>query len=108
MGAMFNGICYETLPLATDAYFSSVGPFLTSGATSYLTEFSKITGTWKIARYSIASNGTVTTLTQSNAPLVSLPSCDPLEYFVDGTMVGWGIVGALIAAWVIKNMRRGL
>lgn len=108
MGALFDNRCYPDNSSAADAYFLSVGPHFTAGSTSYLQEYLKVGGVWKIQRYSVASNGTVTTLTQSNAPTPAFPACDPTESFFDGMTLGWGVAGAIVAAWVIKNMRRGL
>lgn len=42
----------------------------------------------------------------------SFTSCDtttiPTENFLDGSILGWGVALAMVAAWAIHSMRRGL
>lgn len=35
-------------------------------------------------------------------------ACDTSEAFLDGTLMGWGVLAAMAAAWGIKQMGRAL
>lgn len=107
-GALYEGQCYASNAAAADAYFTGALPAFTSGSTSYLSEYARVGGVWKINRFSIAANGTVTTLTQSSAPVPTFPTCDTVEKFVDGQTVGWGIALAMVCAWCIRNLRSAM
>lgn len=106
MGSLFDGKCYTTASQAADAFFLSKEPSYTAGATSYLSYFEKPADTWLIVRKSIASNGTITNLTSSTAPVPTFPACDPLETFVDGQTVGWMIAGVLVLVWGLNLIRK--
>jgi hypothetical protein len=106
MGALFNSKCYSTNAEAVDALYSSALPAYTAGATSYLQEFVKVSGVWKIDRKSISSTGVVTNLTQSNAPVPVYPVCDESQPFADGVTVGWGIATIIVAAWAAAQIRK--
>jgi hypothetical protein len=71
-----------------------------------MSEFIKVGSLWKIQRYSINSSGTITTLTASNAPVITFPSCDPTVNFMDGITVGWGIAAAIVVAFAFRIMQR--
>lgn len=106
-GSLFQGVCYSTNAQAADAFFLSEGPAFVSGSTSFLSWFEQAGGTWVIVRQSIAANGVVSALPSSVATVPVFPSCDVTETFFDGMAIGWGVAGAMVAAWVIKNLRRG-
>lgn len=36
------------------------------------------------------------------------PSADPVQEFTDGNLLGWGVVAAMVAAWGITVLRRGI
>lgn len=109
MGSRFNDKCYSTNADAADAFFLEQGPFFTSGATSYVGWFEKnVSNVWQIKRQSIASNGTITTLTTSNATVPTFPTCTPLDSMNDGLTLGWGIAAAMVAAYAIRFLANGL
>lgn len=105
-GALLGGRCFASQGEALDAFYSGSNPAFTSGATSYLSEYVKVSGVWKIQRYSISSTGTVTTLTASNAPVITFPACDTATYFLDGMTIGWGIATAMILVAAVKFLER--
>lgn len=107
-GVRFEGRCYASSAEAVDAFYTSASPSYTAGSTSYLSQYVKVGDVWKIQRYSISSTGTVSTLAQSNAPIPTFPACDTIEQFADGQVIGWGVALAMIAAWCIKNLSKGL
>lgn len=92
----------------TDAYYSAVAPSQTPGAVTYLSEFVKTTGGWVLRRYQVGSDGSVGTLTDASLPSLSFPACDPQESFKDGMTMGWGVVAAMVAAWALVVMKKGL
>lgn len=108
MGALLGEKCFINQSDALDAYYSAQLPSVTAGTTTYVSEFVKVSGVWKVQRKSISSTGTVTAQTDANAPVISFPTCVEGQNFADGLTVGWGIAGAMIAAWAIAILRRSL
>lgn len=109
MGSRLGAVCFNNNAEAADAFFSGAGPFYTAGATSYLGYFEKtVGGVWQIKRQSIASNGTITNLTASNATMPTFPTCQPLDNFSDGMLLGWGVAAAMLAAYAVKFIAKGL
>ncbi|MFY9327489.1 MAG: hypothetical protein WAO76_05640 [Georgfuchsia sp.] len=106
-GAFLDGRCYASPDEAVDAYYSGSAPALTSGSTSYLTEFFKESGVWRAKSWSIASNGNATLRYNVVAPIPTFQACDPAEAFLDGVSVGWGIAAAIVIAACILQMKRG-
>ena len=102
MGSLLGSFCYQTNAEAVDAYYSGKEPSYTPGSTSYLSYFEEVAGVWMIIRKSIASNGSVTNLNSSTAPVVVFPDCDPTSNFLDGMTIGWAIASAMIAAYAVK------
>lgn len=107
-GALLGAVCYASQDAAADAYYSGAGPAQTPGGTTYLSEFVKVSGVWKVRRYQVASDGGVAMLTDATAPSVVFPSCDPMENFKDGMTAGWGVVAAMLLAWGVAVLRRGV
>lgn len=108
MGYNFNSTCYTTNAEAADAYFLSASPAFTSGSTSYLSWFEKVSNVWQIKRQSIAANGTVSNLNASTATVPAFPTCTQSQNFLDGVTLGWGVAAAMIAAFAVKFLARGL
>ncbi|EHP43590.1 hypothetical protein OR16_07781 [Cupriavidus basilensis OR16] len=107
-GALLGAMCYASPDAAADAYYSGAAPSQTPGGTSYLSAFVKDAGVWKLRRYQVNSAGEVATLTDAVLPTMTFPACDPLENFKDGMTVGWGVVAAMVLAWGVTVLRRGL
>ena len=105
-GAVLGSVCYQSADAAIDAFYSGSAPSLTSGATSYLTEFVKESGVWLVKNWSINSSGTHTLVYSTAAVVPTFPECDPAESFLDGVSVGWGIAAALVAVGCFKLMQR--
>ena len=107
MGALVNGKCFTSNALAADEFFTTKDPSYTSGATSYLSWFEKSTGNvWQIKRQSIATNGTVTNLTTSNATVPTFPVCDEVGQFNDGLALGWLVASVIVLAWGFAQVRK--
>jgi hypothetical protein len=108
MGALNNGYCYATTSDAADNHFSGAGPAFTAGSTSYQQWYEKVAGVWVIKRQSIASNGSITNLANSNATIPVFAPCDENQNFFDGLTLGWGVAAAMVAAFAVKFIARGL
>jgi len=106
-GAMLGTKCLNTPAEAVDAYYSAALPSLTSGSTSYLSEFVKEAGLWKVKHWTISSTGATTLRYTQDAPVPTFPVCDPTEKFFDGMAMGWGIAAAMIAVSAVMLARRG-
>lgn len=106
-GAVLGSKCYNTPAEAVDAFYSGAAPVLTSGSTSYLTEFVKESGLWKVKQWTISSTGVTTLRYTQNAPVPTFPACDPSEKFFDGVTIGWGIATAMILVSALMLARRG-
>jgi len=106
MGALLKEKCYPSQAEAVDAFFSGKDPSYTAGATSYLSWFEKVGSTWTIKRQSVASDGSVTNLTSTNATIPVFPTCDEIANFNDGVTVGWGIASAMVLAWGYSMIRK--
>lgn len=108
-GALLGAQCYASQDAAADAYYSGAAPGQTpGGSASYLSVFVKDAGVWKLRRYSVSGSGEVSTYTDAVLPAMVFPSCDPLENFKDGMTVGWGVVAAMVLAWGVGVLRRGV
>lgn len=103
-GALLGDRCLASQGAAADAFFSGKDPSFTAGATSYLGWFEKVGAVWQLKRQSIASDGTITTLTASTATVPTFPICDPLEPFYDGQAVGWMVAIPVITVYVIRKL----
>ena len=105
-GAAFEGRCFTTPGEAVDGYYSGAAPALTSGTTSYLTEWVKESGVWRAKSWSVNGSGVATLRYNVAAPVPTFQACDPAQNFLDGATVGWGIAAAMVMAASIKLMQR--
>lgn len=107
-GALVGGRCYASQDAAADAYYSAAAPSQTPGGTTYLSEFVKVSGVWKLRRYQVDSSGAVATLSDATLPTMTFAVCDPAGDFKDGLQMGGGVVAAMAVAWAVVMVRRGL
>lgn len=107
-GALLGARCFVSQDAAADAYYSAVPPSLVPGGTAYLSEFVKVSGVWKVRRYQATGSGDFSLVAETGAPSLTFPICDPLDSFKDGQMMGWAVVAAMVAAWCIVVLRRGI
>jgi hypothetical protein len=107
-GFLNAAVCYGLQEQAMDARLSAGAPSHTAGSTAYVSEFVKEAGVWRLKVYSADAGGQLMLRTDAVAPAHSFPSCDTMESFKDGQVLGWGVVAAMVAAWCIASMRRGL
>jgi len=108
MGALVGDRCFSTNADAADYFFSKKDPSFTAGATSYVSWFEKVGTVWQIERQSIASTGVITNLTSSTATVPTFPSCNVMDNFTDGLVLGWGVAAAMIAVYAVKFIAKGL
>lgn len=105
-GAIYGDKCYPSQTDALNAYYSQIAPSQAPGITSFVNEFVQVSGVWHLRQSSIDSSGTWTTRSTTPAPVIAFPACDPVEGFVDGVAVGWGIAAALIASASLVLIKR--
>lgn len=107
MGAAYKNHCYSTQAQALDAYYSAAPVFLTAGDTDYLSQISKIEGNWYVVRYTINS-GVTSAPSASFAPSPIFPDCEPLEAYLDGVTIGWGLAAAMIGAAMFRIIQKAI
>jgi len=105
-GDIHGDMCYPSQTDALNAYYSQIAPSQAPGTTSFVNEFVQVSGVWHLRQSSIDSSGTWTTRSTTPAPVIAFPACDPVEGFVDGVAVGWGIAAALIASASLVLIKR--
>lgn len=96
--SLVNNICYPSVAVANDAYFSTIPVALVSGQTSYETKYLQIVGAWNVQQTSIDKFGNISIVYTKPVAAPVFPSCDYSEPFFDGLAIGWGVVGAMAAA----------
>lgn len=108
-GFYFKGICYASSEEASAAYWSAQPVAVTSGTTSYLTEYvwSAATNVAQIKGYSISSAGGQTLRYTITAPPVTFSGCDTSEGYLDGMALGWGVATAMILVYAVVLAKRG-
>lgn len=106
MGSLYNNHCYENSQDATNAFFTASAPTIGPGNPAYLYNVFQWAGDseWYVRK----QNLTTGTYVDYWASPPSFPACDPSETFVDGVIVGWGVVGALVIGWAAHLMKREL
>ena len=113
-GFLEDGICFTTSQEALDFHFQGIPPsFLITTSTSTLQEYLRLaSGQWNLRKATIATSGVQTQVFSTAVPALVQPSCTlpntAMESFTDGAILGWGIVAAMVAAWAIKSLSKGL
>lgn len=96
---------------SSDYYFSSALPTSSvtlDGAFVFQTMFRKLTNGWSLSvRQTKTSDGTFVTTNSSISP-PAFATCDTKTAFTDGGILGAGVVLAMVVAWAIHVLRRGL
>lgn len=117
-GYFSAGHCWPTTAEALDAHYLSKPPSLSSATngsgvyTEAILHTYKTSGLWFYQR--VSCNGSTCSTNTYSAWTPTFPSCtisavdDPVESFADGNVLGWGVVAAMVAAWAIVQLRRGL
>lgn len=109
MGYQFGTTCYSKKSDAENAYYTSQPMSQLPGSTTYRNyyKYSDL-GNWTYVSETLASGGQKSVRYSSLAREATFPPCDESEQFLDGVMVGWGIVAAMAIAWGIRLMRHQL
>ena len=107
-GALVGARCFASAQEATDAVYSAAPVSQAVGPTTYVSEFVMSSGSWVVRRSVVAQDGTVTTMQDAAAPVLSFPACDTTAQFMDGMTVGWAITAAMVAAWCAVFLKKGL
>ena len=87
MGLAVNGQCYLNELQAHDVYYSTVRPVINADGSLYKLE--RLSDGWYIG-------------TQKLVP--SLPQCDPVQNFIDGSEIGVLILGAVVVLLILKHV----
>jgi len=115
VGYGVKNLCFETSAKAVDYYWESQ-PVTTADAftsNTYFYQYPVKLTYWKLfsnrctqASGSISCNGQYFDLP---SPAISsctyTPPVTNSEAFVDGNLLGWGVVAAMVAAWAVHVMR---
>jgi len=109
MGYLFAGHCHDTTQQAADAFFTETGPQFSNsgstGATNRVLYYTKNGGTtWQQCNRDMTN----TAPTCVTATVPTFPSCDATEGFVDGVIIGWGIVAAMAGAFAFKLIQKAI
>lgn len=107
-GFLHQSQCFNTLADATAAHWSMNPAFITAGSTSYMADVVFSGTVWQLKQYTLTSAGVLTNVSTTSLPALTFPTCETGQNFTDGMSLGWGVAAAIVAAWVIKNLRRGL
>jgi hypothetical protein len=127
IGYLGGETCFLTQAEAVAAYWGSQPVSLVSTSTTnkvILTQPVYSGGSWYLQGKScVAAAGTSATCDPSfTASLAAFTpvSCtmveasgsaaagDPSQDFIDGNLLGWGVVAAMVAAWGVMVLRRGM
>ena len=106
MGALVGSNCYATNENAVDAVLTGKDPALTSGTTSYLSWFEKVSGVWQLKRQAIDSTGVAVNLPSVAVTVPTFPTCDETAPLSDGLQVGWALTAVILAAWGMLQIKR--
>lgn len=108
MGALSGNKCHADQQQALDHYYGNSSPGVSAGPNSYIGVFERSESGWTYKRTTIDDAGNAVGIYRVAAPSVVFPECDVYESFKDGMMLGWGVTVAMIAAFCVVVMRRGL
>jgi hypothetical protein len=106
-GLLSNGTCFETSLEASDNYYSHLAPFtwldpVTGSIDSVIYVFNSVSQVWQRSS-TVAGVVTVTPL----GIYPNLPFCtSPSESFQDGMDIGSVIVGLVVLAWSVIQLKR--
>lgn len=99
-GALSGGVCYESLSLATDSYFSALPPSSAlDAATGITTQNSLVNtaGVWYRQQVSVSSAGVSSLVYSVPAVSPTFPACyAPSEAFADGVNIGWAFAACMV------------
>lgn len=109
-GSLDGGICFETVDLATDAYFSGLPVQSTLSASGVLltTEHVKdVAGNWNLKQVSTDAVGVQSVVYQVVVSPPPFPACySPLESFEDGLVVGWSVVAVMVMVLFVSAAKK--
>lgn len=106
--SFYNNICYSTVVAAQDAYFSHMPVSLVAGVTqSYQLEYlPNGIGGWTLRKLDIDNAGNATMIYNVAVTPPLFPECDNAQFFTDGMQMGWGVVGAMVAAFSVIFLKK--
>lgn len=110
-GLLANGVCYESLTDATDAYFSSipVASVINALGVTVQNAYIKYPLGWGVRQTSTSPLGVVTVDYNQYATVPVFPPCvAPSEFFYAGVEMGGWLVGTLVIGWAFTAFVKSL
>ncbi|MGC3965319.1 MAG: hypothetical protein QM803_18930 [Rhodocyclaceae bacterium] len=101
MGALHAGRCFASVSDAASAYWSGVGPVVSSGSPPILSTVERDGEGWLL----VARQGGAV-LSSVGVPSVQFAECNPGDAFIDGVTLGWAVAGVWAAVWGVMYLRR--
>lgn len=112
LGSLANGVCYENVAAATDAYFSGLPPVSAYDPVALIlttTDFHSVLGVWFQRQITVDALGVQLINFDVPAVLPAFPLCvAPSEYFNDGVIIGGAIVAVMFIGWAFVAMVKAL
>lgn len=109
-GSLVGDVCYETVILATDGYFSGlpVQSVLSASGVLLTTEhFKDVAGNWNLKQVSMDALGVQSVIYQVAVSPPPFPACySASESFNDGMMIGWAVVGVMVLVVFVVAVKK--
>lgn len=102
-GALYQGSCYATVADAASAAWSGVAPVVSAGSPPFVSTVGLVNGQWTVTT---SQGGAV--VGQVAVPSLGFAQCDVGASAVDGSTLGFAVVGVWVAAWCVMALKRGL
>lgn len=109
-GSLADGVCYESVGLATDAYFSGlpVQSVLSASGVLLTTQHVKdVAGDWNLKQVATDAVGVQSVVYQVVVSPSPFPACySPAESFSDGMLIGWAVVAVMVLVLFVSAAKK--
>jgi len=106
---LVGSVCYSSIPLANNAYFSNVSrSVFTDSTQTIFIDHVFSAGVWYVRKTTIDNLGNSLINYQVQAVAPTLAACDASAPYFDGMAIGWGIVAAMAVAASLPLLKRSL
>lgn len=109
-GSLVGGVCFETLSLAADDYFSGLptnSVLSASGVLLSTSHYKDVSGDWMQKQVSTDVLGVQSVVYQVVVSPPPFPACySPAESFADGVDIGWAIACVLALILLVSAFRK--
>lgn len=114
-GFLYAGTCFSSSSEAVDAYFGAIPPSISidyATGLTHLVHYVGSAGTWAIERLQFDNAGAVSLVYSTSVSAPVFQSCEtpntPIEAYLDGVSLGWGVAAACVLAWGVMAIRKGM